>query len=60
MCGHEEAAKAPPRFLLIRAARYLGVPPWELAEQPAHWQHYALVMESAEAKADEFRMKHPC
>lgn len=59
MCGHEEPAKAPPMFLLLRAARYLGVPPWELAEQSTVWQNYALVMESAEAKADAFRANHP-
>jgi hypothetical protein len=26
---------------LIRAAKYLGVPPWELAEQPTYWQEWA-------------------
>jgi hypothetical protein len=59
MCGHEVPAKAPPIFLLLRAAKYLGVPPWELAEKPMVWQHYALLMESAEAQANEFRLKNP-
>lgn len=36
---------------LIRAARYLGVPPWELAQQPVFWREAALACEEAEASA---------
>jgi hypothetical protein len=36
---------------LIRAARYLGVAPWELIDRPLAWQEMALAAESAESKA---------
>lgn len=39
----------PEWYPLIRAARYLGVPPWQLAEMPVIWQEWALMAESAEA-----------
>lgn len=41
----------PDWYPLIRAARYLGVPPWELARQPATWMEWALTSEAAEAGA---------
>ncbi len=31
----------PDYYALIKAANYLGVPPWELAERPAYWQEWA-------------------
>jgi hypothetical protein len=37
--------------LLIRAARYLGVAPWELAEKSVFWMDAALICESAEIEA---------
>ncbi len=43
----------PEYYGLIRAARYLGVPPWELAEQPIFWQDAALLVEGAELEAQE-------
>jgi hypothetical protein len=36
---------------VIRAARYLGVAPWELNAQPLAWQEWALVCEAAEIGA---------
>ncbi len=41
----------PDAYPLIRAARYLGVAPWELARQPICWMDWALLFESAEHKA---------
>jgi len=38
---------------VIRAARILGVPPWELQDQPLWWQLAALEAEHAEAAAQE-------
>lgn len=32
-------------YRLIRAAKYLGVAPWELARQPAAWMNLALAAE---------------
>lgn len=43
--------------MLIRAARYLGTTPWELARQPAIWRDWALMAESAEAGAEAEQMK---
>ena len=40
----------PEWYPLLRAARYLRVPPWELAVQPLAWQEWALTAEAAEAE----------
>lgn len=43
---------APPSWYpVLRAARYLGVAPWDLARQPAAWLHWALAAEAAELEA---------
>jgi hypothetical protein len=47
----------PDWYPLIRAAKYLGVAPWDLAERPAHWMHLALAAEGAELGASEQRAK---
>ena len=47
----------PDYYLTVKAARYLGVAPWELMEQFKGWQDAALICESAEAKAVEIRRK---
>ena len=38
----------PDWYLLLRAARYLGVPPWELFDAPEIWLEWARVAENAE------------
>lgn len=38
----------PPWYGLVRAARYLGVAPWDLAAQDDMWEDMALLAESAE------------
>jgi hypothetical protein len=43
--------KLPDWYALMRAARYLGVPPWQLQEQPAAWLTWALTSEAAEMEA---------
>jgi len=47
----------PEWYLLLRAARYLGVSPWELAERPVTWRDWALIAESAESQAEADRLK---
>jgi hypothetical protein len=37
---------------VIRAARYAGVPPWELAQKPSYWLSRLLEAESAERWAN--------
>lgn len=41
----------PEWYRVIRAARYLGVPPWDLATKSTWWLEVALAAEDAEAKA---------
>lgn len=42
----------PDWYPLIVAARYLGVPPWELYHQPTYWMDWAIIARSAEAEAE--------
>ena len=43
--------EVPQWYRVIRAAKYLGVPPWDLAAKPLWWLEIALAAESAEAAA---------
>lgn len=36
----------------MRAARWLGTPPWEMAERPSYWRDVALLAEAAEQAAE--------
>jgi hypothetical protein len=45
-------------YPLLVAARYLGVAPWELAQQPIFWKRVALQARRSEEKAQEQRNKH--
>lgn len=40
----------PEWFVLVRAAKYLNVAPWELARQPLYWFEWALAAMTAEAE----------
>lgn len=40
----------PPEYLLYQAAKYMGVSPWDLDEQPIMWRDWALIFMDAEAK----------
>jgi hypothetical protein len=42
----------PHDFLLAKAARYWGVPPWEMENQSIYWRNLALACEAAEAEAE--------
>jgi hypothetical protein len=43
----------PDWYPVLRAARYLGVPPWELEDQWIGWMDRALMAEAAEAVASQ-------
>lgn len=43
--------EAPDWYTLIRAARYLGVAPWELLDQPIIWREWAEAATFAESEA---------
>lgn len=59
MTGDEERYPAPDGYALVRASRYLGVAPWELARQPLAWTAMALEFEAAESEAAEALSKGP-
>lgn len=40
--------EVPIWYSLLAAARYLRVPPWELAKKPVWWMNIALAAQSAE------------
>ena len=43
----------PDWYPLMRAARYLGVAPWELLRQPSAWVSWALLAERVEGEVQE-------
>ncbi len=49
--------EVPAWYSLIVAARYLGVPPWELARKPVWWMNVALAAQSAENSASKSKKK---
>jgi hypothetical protein len=46
---------APDWYALLRAARYLGVAPWDLLEQSSLWLGWALTAERTEGEAADDR-----
>jgi hypothetical protein len=55
--GHAGRCLDDDAYRLIRAAKYLGVRPWELAEQCVYWREIAIIFESAEINAEIERAK---
>lgn len=47
----------PEWYLVIRAARYLGVAPWDLIGQSSLWLGWALTAQRAESEAAEEKRK---
>jgi hypothetical protein len=50
--------ECPDWYAIIRAAQYLGVPPWELMKQPIFWRIKALSAMSAEESARKQKEEH--
>lgn len=48
----------PEDYPLFAAARYLGVAPWELAEQSLYWKNRALIFMEEEAEAQKIIDAH--
>ena len=47
---------APPDWYgLIQSAKYLGVAPWVLLEQPVIWREWAYLANKAETEAEKQR-----
>lgn len=44
-------------YLLVRASRYFGVTPWELAQQSSYWMNLALTCESIDTSVQNEMMK---
>ena len=49
--------KLAPVYVLLRAARYLNVPPWELERADGKWVHWALLAEELERELEERAIK---
>jgi hypothetical protein len=49
--------EVPEWYAVLRAAKYIGCPPWELAAQPEIWRQWALAAEGIEAAAQAERRK---
>lgn len=47
----------PDWYTIIYAAKYLGVAPWDLLDQPSVWLEWALDAQSAETLASKQRNK---
>lgn len=47
-----DASEAVELYLLVKAARYLNVTVWQLAEMPSYWRNLALSCQVAEEKAE--------
>lgn len=47
----------PTWYPLLKAAKYLGVAPWDLAKQPMWWTEIALAARGAEAYASAQQAK---
>jgi hypothetical protein len=47
----------PETYRLFRAAKYIGVSPWELSEQSVFWMNHALEYENIENRASAKRQE---
>ena len=47
----------PDWYTTLRAAKYLGVAPWDLALQPLVWEQWAIEALAAEGAAEEEMMR---
>lgn len=50
--------EVPQWYRVVKAAQYLGVPPWDLAEQPVYWLEVAEESRRADAHADKVQSKN--
>lgn len=49
----DEVEDYPEWYVVMRAAKWLGVPPWELAEKPVWWMQWAVLAMGAENRAEK-------
>lgn len=49
----------PTWYRVVQAARYLKVPPWDLAQQPIYWVNIAEAASQAEAEQQKKASKQP-
>ena len=47
----------PNWYPLIKAARFLGVAPWDLFTRPVCWREWALMAEAVEREQDAEKFK---
>lgn len=46
-----ESQEFPDWYVLMKAAQWVGVPPWELANRPRVWRQWAIMGMAAEGRA---------
>ncbi len=52
MNGYRPFTREMEPYLLVRAARHLGVAPWDLAAQPVFWRDWALLCQKVAADTE--------
>ena len=52
-----ELGACPEWYPVLRAARWLGVAPWELLDRPRVWLDWALTAESAEGAGEKMALE---
>jgi hypothetical protein len=52
-----KAGYVPATYALFRAAKYCGVPPWEMEQQSVYWINHALKYEAIENEATAKRQE---
>ena len=50
--------KCPEDYILVKAAQWLGVAPWDLMEQSIWWQERIIMFMNAEAEAQKIIDQH--
>lgn len=49
----DEQEKLPEWYVVVQAAKWLGVAPWDLLDQPVWWTHWGIAGKVAEARAEK-------
>ena len=50
-----DVADPPEWYLNMRAARYLGIPPWDIENVAVKWRDMALMSEGCELEAEHYK-----
>ncbi len=56
--AHTDTYQCPDWYRIGQAAKYWGVPPWEMIKQGVWWEDKALIAMAAEAEAQKSLENH--